>query len=157
MKRILAIAAVTALFGCAATPPAQEPAMIDFAALDVPSSPNTWLIAPEGYLTTAEANAVAPVFDQEPSAVFTALVEIVESTPRRSSIEADSDALHLSYAARVAFTLFLDDIDITVMDADGGGSTLVAYSRSRVGYSDFGVNERRLTDLMGKLAEALAE
>ncbi|MEM6748692.1 MAG: DUF1499 domain-containing protein [Pseudomonadota bacterium] len=156
MKRTLAVAAAALLVGCAGTPAAQEPVMIDFSTLEVPSSPNTWVIAPEGYLTTAEADVTAPVFDQAPSEVFAALVKIVEDTPRRSAIDADTETLHLSYVARVAFTLFLDDVDIAVLETEDGGSTLVAYSRSRVGYSDFGVNERRLTELMGKLKTALA-
>ncbi|MEO1656212.1 MAG: DUF1499 domain-containing protein [Pseudomonadota bacterium] len=159
MQRILTIAALALLIGCAGTPAAQveEPAMIDFTTLKVPSSPNTWVVAPEGYLTTAKADTAAPVYSQDPDAVFEKLVAIVKATPRTSSVKADPATRHISYSARVAFTVFRDDVDISVIEAGNGGSTLVAYSRSRVGYSDFGVNERRLNSLISKLTAELAK
>ncbi|MEM7740380.1 MAG: DUF1499 domain-containing protein [Pseudomonadota bacterium] len=159
MFRLLAITLSAVLIGCAGTPATQtmeDPAMLDFSTLDVPSSPNTWVIAPDGYLETAEPDAVAPVFAQDPATVFATLVELVAATPRTSNITTDSELRQVSYTARVAFTIFRDDIDIAVLEADDGGATLVAYSRSRVGYSDFGVNEKRLTKLVANLTAALS-
>ncbi|MEM6912877.1 MAG: hypothetical protein AAF511_02760, partial [Pseudomonadota bacterium] len=85
MFRLLAITLSAVLIGCAGTPATQtmdDPAMLDFSTLDVPSSPNTWVIAPDGYLETAEPDAVAPIFDQDPATVFATLVELVAATPR---------------------------------------------------------------------------
>ena len=157
MTRILAIAAVAFVFGCAGTPAQSESTMTDMTNLEVPSSPNTWVVAPEGYLKTAKADAIAPLYAQEPAVVFDKLVQIVKAAPRTSNIKVDTDALTISYASRVALTVFKDDVDIMVMEAESGGSTLVAYSRSRVGYSDFGVNERRLTALISELNSALGQ
>ncbi|MEO1042449.1 MAG: DUF1499 domain-containing protein [Pseudomonadota bacterium] len=157
--RLLVITFAALLVGCAGTPAAQtleEPAMLNLAAIEVPSSPNTWVLAPEGYLTTAEPDAIAPVFDQDPATVFAKLVELVAATPRTSNIVTDSELRQVSYAARVAFTVFRDDVDIAILGTDDGGATLVAYSRSRVGYSDFGVNEKRINKLVTNLTAALS-
>ncbi|MFP4228825.1 MAG: DUF1499 domain-containing protein [Salinivenus sp.] len=58
-----------------------------------------------------------------------------------------------SAVVRVAF-LFKDDVDVAVEPRENG-STLYVRSASRVGYSDLGVNQRRVNRLFKAVEEAL--
>lgn len=134
----------------------QEPAiMIDFATLEKTSKPNQWLVAPKGLLTQETADAEAPFFSQDAETVFAAVLNVVSNLPRSADIKSDKSAMTLSYVATVPVFGFKDDVDIAVLATDSG-STLAIYSRSRVGYSDFGVNQRRVESLLEAISAALA-
>ena len=154
MQRSFAALAVFILMACSSSPDGNKTSMVTFETLSVPSSPNTWLIAPEGYLRTAEPDAVSPLLAKGADDVFSALVAIVNATPRTSEVDIDPQKRHIRYTVRVQRTPFKDDVDLAVLEFESGTS-LIAYSRSRAGYSDFGVNERRLTKLLTDLEARL--
>ena len=65
-----------------------------------------------------------------------------------------ADGLHLTLVQRTALLRFPDYIDVAIQPAPGGngdGSTIAIYSRSRFGYSDLGVNRKRVEDWMAAL------
>lgn len=129
------------------------PPFADFPNLEKGSKPNRWLVAPAGLLPgTAKADAEAPRFGVSPEKLFAALREAVQAQPRVSEVEIDPLAKRLRYTQAVPVVGFKDDIDAVVLDAEGG-STLAVFSRSRVGYGDFGVNKRRVKGLLEALAE----
>lgn len=128
--------------------------MLDFQTLTVPSSPNTWLIAPEGFLPTAKPDVPSPLFTNDAETVFSVLSNIVKSAPRLSNVEIDPGQRRLHYTVRVQLTPFKDDVDLAVVEVDGGTS-LIAYSRSRTGHSDLGVNKRRVEGLLTYLRQRL--
>lgn len=86
---------------------------------------------------------VAPVDD-----VWRGVREIVESTPRTRVIE--DEALYLRAEARSRVFRFVDDLEL-LLDAEEG--YLYGRSASRVGYSDRGVNRRRLTRIARLLTD----
>jgi len=47
---------------------------------------------------------------------------------------------------------FADDIDVQAIPVDGGKSALAIYSRSRVGYSDLGVNRKRIERWLSQIS-----
>jgi len=51
--------------------------------------------------------------------------------------------------------IFKDDVDVAVRARDDGGSALYVRSASRVGYSDLGVNQRRVERLLRAVDRAL--
>ncbi|NRA29288.1 MAG: DUF1499 domain-containing protein [Parvularculaceae bacterium] len=128
--------------------------MIDFKTLQKTPKPNQWLVAPDGLLEQETADAPAPTFSHDSSALFVAVSAFVKDLPRTSEIKADPEGMSISYVATVPVFGFKDDVDITVLSADGG-STLAVYSRSRVGYSDFGVNKRRVDGLLEAITAKL--
>jgi len=93
-------------------------------------------------------------FDAPPETVFAAAQQaldalgptVLESTPK------DRRA-HAVY--RVAL-VFKDDVDVAVEEAATTGSRLHIRSASRVGYSDLGVNQRRVDRFFRALDDALA-
>ena len=60
----------------------------------------------------------------------------------------------LAAVYRVAL-IFKDDVDVAVRARDDGGSALYVRSASRVGYSDLGVNQRRVERFFQAVDRAL--
>ena len=83
--------------------------------------------------------------------LFSKLNEIVASERSFGKIEADAEALRLKFVATTGLMRFKDDVDVEIIPPDAGRSTLAIYSRSRLGYSDLGANQKRVTKLIGKL------
>ena len=117
--------------------------MIDFATLTRPKTPNTYLLAPEGACGAA-TDGPAPTFDASPDRVFAAAEAVARGMDRVSEVEVDEGARALSFTQRTKLLRFKDDVDVAVMP-EGTGAALMIYSRSRVGQSDLGANQKRVT------------
>ncbi|MCQ8185479.1 DUF1499 domain-containing protein [Parvularcula maris] len=122
--------------------------MIDLRSVTRSGKPNQFLAAPENYLASETADMVPPVYSAAPDALMTRLRSHVEAEKAVSDIETAGH--RLSYVATIPVFGFKDDVDVEVLPADGG-STLAVFSRSRVGYSDLGVNARRVKRLLEAL------
>ena len=82
----------------------------------------------------------------DPEAALAALLPVIEATPRTQVLEQGGGYLHAT--ATSALFGFVDDLELY---ADGSGGVLQARSVSRLGDSDLGVNEQRLTALRQQL------
>ena len=122
----------------------------EFDNLNVPTSPNTWLVAPADF-APAKPDASAPVFDVPAKRLAQAWISVVESEPRTKILAVSEDGLQIEAEQRSAVFGFLDRISTKCVTLQPIRSTLVAYSRSRVGYWDFGVNRSRLQRWLAKL------
>mgnify|MGYP006421077333 CR=1 FL=1 len=69
------------------------------------------------------------------------------------ALESKADSMRAHAVYRVAL-LFKDDVDVAV-DSTAGGSVLHVRSASRTGYSDLGVNRRRVQRLLSAVGDAL--
>lgn len=127
---------------------------LDFATLKKAESPNRWLVAPDGFLDASAPDAPAPRFEASASEVYEALLQVIDAERAYSDLETDRAARRIAFVATVPVFGFKDDVDIAVIE-DTGTTTLAIYSRSRVGYSDFGVNKRRVETIISRLREAL--
>lgn len=127
---------------------------LDFQALERPASPNTALIAPPGYAPKARPDAPAPEFARSPQDTFARLVKLAEARRDWIQVAADPAAMRVRFVAVTRLLRFKDDIDVIVLQVVGkpDRSTLAAYSRSRLGYSDLGANIKRLRALCADLA-----
>jgi uncharacterized protein (DUF1499 family) len=127
---------------------------VDFASLERKASPNQYLVAPDGLTPRAEPDAASPVFSVQPDRLRDAFLSVVEEAPRTTLLSRSEDGLHLTLVQRTALLRFPDYIDVSIQPAPGGngdGSTIAIYSRSRFGYSDLGVNRKRVEDWMAAL------
>jgi uncharacterized protein (DUF1499 family) len=90
------------------------------------------------------ARADWPVAD--PAAALAALVPVIQAMPRTELLEQGDGYLHAT--ASSALFGFVDDLELY---ADASRGVLQARSVSRLGDSDLGVNEKRLSALRQKL------
>lgn len=104
--------------------------MSDTSATPLPPCPD----APNCTRTTQ-------AFDAGPDALFQAAQRALNDLGP-SDVTAHPDERRAAAVYRVGF-IFKDDVQIAVT-ADNGASVLHIRSESRVGYEDFGVNERRV-------------
>ena len=127
--------------------------MLNFEKLRKSSKPNCWLAAPAHLLRESVPNTAGPVLPPPPATTFEALQKLLAEDPSVSEIEVDETNLQLSYVAKV--WVFKDDVDVKLGETNSHKTELAIYSRSRVGYSDFGVNKRRVEKLIADLSAAL--
>jgi uncharacterized protein (DUF1499 family) len=90
------------------------------------------------------ARADWPVAD--PAAALAALVPVIQAMPRTELLEQGDGYLHAT--ASSALFGFVDDLELY---ADASRGVLQARSVSRLGDSDLGVNEKRLSALRQQL------
>lgn len=128
---------------------------IDFQNLTRPKSPNTCLVAPSEFVSPADADEVSPVFDRQRLAVFDQIVGLAMERKGWTLVVADEATARLRLVVTSRWLRFKDDIDIAVLPVQGepAQSTIAIYSRSRVGWSDLGVNSKRVNELLSVLKE----
>lgn len=135
--------------GAGGLPPA---APVDFAALVLPSSPNAHLAAPPG--STAQRHEAVPLLPVTPERAWEALRELGRRFPRVRKTAEWPELRQAQWVARSRFMNFPDLVNAAVVELPGGAG-LYLYSRSLLGYSDFGVNRRRAAAWRAALDDAL--
>lgn len=127
---------------------------IDFQTFKRPAKPNNWLVAPDGFADSALPDESSPVFDRTPAALFEDIMQMVAARSDWKITASDPASGRISFIAVTRLLRFKDDIDILVLPVaeHDHQSTLVVYSRSRVGYSDLGTNGKRVNALLSALA-----
>ncbi len=125
------------------------PQLIDLSHIQRPASPNTALAAPAG--NEPAPDVVAPVFPVPASRLYAGLITMAAAQPRTFLAAEYPAVLQAHFVARSAVFNFPDLIAAQVSEAGADHSTLVLYSRSVYGYSDLGVNRRRLDGWLADL------
>jgi uncharacterized protein (DUF1499 family) len=109
-----------------------------------PSSPNCVSSdAPEGAHHVPPFRLAVP-----PDEAWEAVQEAVSEMPRTRIVKATSDYLHAE--CRSAIFRFVDDLELQLRPAQG---VIAVRSASRLGYSDLGVNRRRVEALRAALTD----
>ena len=110
------------------------------AALVLPASPNACLGAPAGF---PQAHLALPPLPADADTAWDALRRLGDRFPRSTRLGEWPDQRQAQWVVRSALLNFPD---IVVGEITGGpaGSGLFLYSRSLFGWSDFGVNRRRV-------------
>lgn len=129
--------------------------MIDFAELERPRTPNTFLVAPDGLCRRATVDETAPRFGAPAEAVRAAFRRVAERQMRVDSGERNDALMQDAYVQRSALFRFPDFIEARFIPLPEGGSTLAVYSRSKYGRSDLGVNRKRIRGWLAELAAEL--
>jgi uncharacterized protein (DUF1499 family) len=88
-------------------------------------------------------------FNGDPRAAWSAAERIVRGMPRTRIVEIDSDFLHAE--SRSAVFGFVDDLELWLRASE---KRIAVRSASRVGWSDMGVNRRRVETLRRSLGAA---
>jgi len=86
--------------------------------------------------------------DRTPGEAMARLRRLVKTLPRARIVTADADYLHVEFASAVF--RFVDDVEFVVDEEEG---VIDVRSASRVGYSDLGVNRRRVERLRSRFLD----
>lgn len=134
----LLLLAITACATEGAAPPAPEVSTMPTSLAPCPSSPNC--VSSEA---SDDAHRVAPLrFSGDPSAALRRLRAVIDAMPRARVVSASDTALHAEFTSRLF--RFVDDLDCVVDPAAG---VIQIRSASRTGYSDLGVNRKRVEQI----------
>lgn len=129
------------------------PPPMDTTQIARPASPNTALAAPGGF--SPAPDIVTPVYTVTADRLFAEIEAVAAAQPRTFVAARYPDRLQAHWVARSAGLNFPDLIMAQVSPAGRNEATLVLYSRSVYGYSDFGVNRRRLVAWLAALNRAI--
>jgi len=114
----------------------------DYRLASCPDSPNCVCT-----LNNSEEHAIAPYRYRKTLDEAKAVLKQVFSERRRTEL-VQEEAAYLHYEVRSLLFRFVDDVEILFDDAS---KTIHFRSASRVGYSDFGVNRRRMEEVRSLL------
>ncbi|MEM9098449.1 MAG: DUF1499 domain-containing protein [Pseudomonadota bacterium] len=110
------------------------------------TAPNNIVYAPAGINAP---DLEAAVFDDVPEALIARFAEIALAAPRVRELTTGA-ADYRTFVQRSALMGFPDYISVKAVAVEGGAS-LVVYSRSQYGYSDWGVNRKRVESWTSRL------
>jgi uncharacterized protein (DUF1499 family) len=127
---------------------------IDFATLALKPSPNQALVLPAGFASTAEPHVTSPVFPVPAERLVELVRETALAQPRTKLIASHAAKRQMTFVQRSALFRFPDYVTIEAMPAGEGQSAAAFYSRSRYGYSDLGVNRKRVQAWLAALEAA---
>lgn len=151
MRRLIPALAGLLLSGCSGHG-AQDlpvPPPLDVARIERPSTPNTALAAPAGFVPRPDI--VTRRYDVPPDRLYATLKKVALAQTRTFLQVAYDDRLQAHFVARSLVFNFPDLIAAQVTH-DG---EIILWSRSVYGHSDMGVNRRRLAAWLAALDAAL--
>ena len=131
--------------------------MTDFATLKRPLRPNNFLVCDDSHCPAARADMAPPVLPYPPETVAAAWQKVIAGQPRTRCTRSDAENHQYSYVQRSALMRFPDTITIRLVPEEGGSQTkILVWSRSKVGYSDLGVNRKRVLAWLHALTDELS-
>jgi uncharacterized protein (DUF1499 family) len=131
------------------------PPVMDVAHLVRPDTPNTALAAPLGF--TPPPDIVTPRYKVSRDQLFASIQDVAATQPRTYQAALYPAERQVHYVARSAVFNFPDLIMVQVNEEGPDSSSLIVYSRSVYGRSDFGVNRKRVETLFGLLRSKLPQ
>jgi len=147
MARVLGTLAMMAwLVGCSAG----EPAFVDFANLERPATPNTYLVCPPER-TSATVDRAPPVFDVPREGLEQVWLGALAGEPRLVRRAAEPEAHRYVFVQRTPILRFPDVIQLEFLEVLPAQSTVCLFSRSVYGRSDFGKNRERVEDWLARI------
>lgn len=144
----LLVAAAMILAGCAALP-----GDLELRSLARDGRPSEVLACPPGYCT-AEADIAVPDYPVAIERLNAIVREAVAALPRTTIARDDPARRRIVAVQRTAVLRFADTFWVELVARGANSSSLAIYSRPNFGYYDFGVNRRRVDDLLAAVARA---
>lgn len=123
-----------------------------FQELERPDSPNSWLIAPEGF--PGAPDETAPVFPVPAGRLEELFLSVARGEGAGPPTRREEGFLCL--VAQTPLLGFEDDVCVQFIPLGTESATLALYSASRVGYWDLGANRSRLRDWLAALRGEVA-
>ena len=130
-----------------------KPEPVDFATLRLPASPNACLAAPPGL--HPQAQVITPPLPVDAATAWPILRGLGGRFPRTTLLAEWPDRRQAQWVQRSALAGFPDLIAAELLSGPAGAG-LCLYSRSLFGWSDLGVNRRRVEAWLAAFEAALA-
>jgi uncharacterized protein (DUF1499 family) len=132
---------------------------IDFATLTPPARPNWFLLCAPQQCPAAprdsERVAAGPTFAVSADALDTAVRAAFARQPRTRPQAAYDDLRQYDFVQTSALFGFPDTLTVRVIPHGEDSAGLAIYSRAHYGYSDLGVNQRRVEDWVAAVQRAI--
>ena len=128
--------------------------MIDFQSFELPTSPNSYYVAPAKF-SQAVPNQISPTYNMDVASLLKFWQAMLTQQPRVTLLEKSE--YQYSYVQRTKWLRFPDYIDVRFIAISDQQSTIAIFSRSKYGYSDLGVNKKRVTLWLDSLANEIKE
>jgi len=127
---------------------------VDFATLERRSTPNDCLVCPRDLCSRAAPDIEPPVYPLAAERLRAIAREAILAEPDVTQVQ--SDGPQDRYVVRTRLLRFPDTVDVKVVALAEDRSTLALYSRSQIGRSDFGTNQRRLRRWVDRVSRSVA-
>jgi uncharacterized protein (DUF1499 family) len=111
---------------------------------------NAWWVVTDG-VGVASPDGRAPSYAVSAAELARSVDAFVLSQPSTSILAGSPDQLWSTYIQRSRLLRFPDYVTVRTVDLGDGTSGIAVWSRSRYGYSDLGVNRRRVEMLLAAL------
>lgn len=117
---------------------------IDASAPTRTEKPHDALMCSPGLCENVRTDATLPVYDADPQTLLERVDTAMRATePHLRRVDDGSDPNRRRYVTFTALMRYPDTASFVAVPV-GGGTGLIAFSRSKLGYSDRGVNLKRL-------------
>lgn len=128
---------------------------IDFSDFTPPNTPNYAIVCPHAS-TRSDCAATAPLFSVSVSQLQTAWQSVIQQKPRITVLPGAPEG-QFWYVQRTFFFRFPDYVTVHFYQVGENQSTVGFLSRSKYGYHDFGVNQKRVIAWLDDLVAAVKE
>ena len=134
---------------------ATRPFPIDFDTFEPTSKPHRCLALAKDHPRAGTADLETPVFACAPDEALDAFIATGLSEPRVKVVRRDAQTGQVELIQRSLIFRFPDYVTVEPVDLGAGHASLNIYSRAVLGYSDLGVNEKRVRRWLAAAAERL--
>jgi uncharacterized protein (DUF1499 family) len=124
----------------------QQTPLVNFNKLSLPSTPNYYVVC---QTCDGKNQEKSPVYPVSMSQLEKAWQDLIAKQPRVTLLK--SQGAQYQYVQRSAFFRFPDIIDVEFIALSSERSSINIFSRSVYGYSDFGVNRKRVQQWVSAL------
>lgn len=130
---------------------------VDFMLLKRSETPNDAVVSPETFerFKALRPELTSPIYEVMPAKLFEIIDERLMAKPDVQRVSFNETVLAARYIVRTPTIGWPDTVNIKVIPHGPGHSAVLAYSRSKFGGRDFGVNKARLEALIADLNEQI--
>ncbi len=125
---------------------------VDFETLVRRSRPNDALACPQDLCRIARPDIVPPLYPVSAERLREIVAGIAREDPETQIVYSARWEEQDRYVARTRLMRFPDTINVRIVPVAADASTIAIYSRSQIGYSDWGVNRKRIERWLDAIA-----
>ena len=124
--------------------------LIDFKSITLPKTPNYFLACPTNYCNVS-SQLTSPVFYMPVNELAKAWQQFIHQQPRVQLLKSNESNFQFTYQQRTPYLRFPDFINVQLIAINENQSSIALLSQSKYGYSDLGVNEKRVKQWLNAL------